>query len=90
MARTIETSKRIINNPSHPPTILTKFGLNADNVMLILDALVNGEVRFKLKTYTQAEILALTDAEAGEVFFASDTLQFIGYTGTGFVVFGGG
>ena len=90
MSRTIDTSKRIINHPSHPPTILAKYGLNADNVMLILDALVNGEIRFKVKTYTQAEILALTDVEPGEVFYASDTDMFIGRTKNGFTIWGQG
>lgn len=83
----VPDSDRIINR--YPPVDPTdKTALNADNVMLIFDKLVNGQYRFKVKIGTKAEIEALPDKEAGEIFFMSDIKQFVGWDGEKFVILG--
>ncbi len=77
-----------IKNRKPPLNPNDKTEINADNVMLIFDKIVNGEYRLKVKCLTYQEIVNLTDKEAGEVFFAIDIKQFLGWNGTELVVLG--
>jgi len=87
MAKTIPGADRISNK--YPPLSPTdKTELNADNVMLILDNLVNGQYRFKVYRDTYANIIALTGVEEGELFYATDKHQYVGWDGTDFILFG--
>jgi hypothetical protein len=79
----IPTVDRLQNKTAHvDPTLKT--GINADLLMTIFDSLVNGSYRFKPKNLTYADIEALTDKEEGEVFYASDIKQFVGWDGAGY------
>jgi len=78
-----------IRNRYPPKDPNDKTELNADNVMLIFDKLVNGMYRFKVRVMTYEEIVNLEDKEPGEIFFASDTKHFYGWTGTQLIDFGG-
>lgn len=87
MALTIKNEDRIQNKyPPLDPNDKTE--LNADNVMLIFDKLVDGQYRYKLKTYTYNDIVNLADKEEGEVYYATDTKQFYGWNGSELVVLG--
>jgi hypothetical protein len=83
----IEDNDRIRNRYT-PIDPNDKTLLNADNVMLIFDKLVNGQYRFKCKILTYDEIVNLPDKEEGEIFYASDLKQFLGWNGTDLVVLG--
>lgn len=88
MALQIDNADRIANRyPPLDPNDKTE--LNADNIMLMLDKIVNGQYRIKVKTLTYQEILNLANKEAGEIFFATDTKHFYGWTGSMLVDFGG-
>lgn len=78
---------RILNRyPPIDPTDKTE--LNADNVMLIFDKIVNGKYRMKVISGTYEAILNLPNKEPGEIFFATDIKQFVGWNGEELVVLG--
>lgn len=78
MSRTIDSADRItdrvaVTNPAD------KSSLSAANMLIILDGIVNGKYRSKPYQATYAEIEALSNKEPGEIFYATDTDQYIGY-----------
>lgn len=63
------------------------FSDGTDWYTLINGFATNGQ-RVKVYADTYANIIALTGVQAGEIFYATDQLQYVGYNGTDFVILG--
>jgi len=87
MSRQIDSDDRIANK-TPPLNPADKTELNADNIMLILDKIVDGQYRWRCRQGTYDWIVNLPDKDPGEIFFATDTGQFVGWNGTSLVVLG--
>ena len=89
MSRHIDDADRIIN--AIAPTDPTDRSLmNADIINDLFNKVLNGQYRSKAcSLYTYAQVVALADKEPGEIFYTSDTKQFIAWDGVDLVIFGG-
>lgn len=85
MALTIDAADRI-SNKTPPISSSDMTELNATHVMTMLDNIVNGVYRLKVKSWTALERPA--SPETGEIGFNTELSQFEGWNGTEWVILG--
>lgn len=71
MALTVDSADRI-SNKTIPTDPADKTLMNADNVMLILDKILNGEYRIKSKVYATGSEMRAVTGEPGERVYCTE------------------